>query len=71
MRQKDGLDYCIAFDTKDVPGKIRCVRVQLDTVIIGPDDAVRVDLTDHPLYPRLVDYVMNNPPRGRKAAVRH
>jgi len=66
MRQKNGLDYCIAFDTKDVPGKIRCVRVQLDTVIIGPDDAVRVDLADHPLYPRLVSYVLANPMRLRK-----
>ena len=66
MDKKHGLDYCVAFDTKEMPGKIVATRVRLDTVILGPDDAARVDLADHPLYPRLVSYVLANPTPRRK-----
>jgi hypothetical protein len=61
MKTKDGLSYCISFETREMPGKIVAVRVQLDTIIMGLDDKVRVDLADHPLYPKLVEYVLNNP----------
>jgi hypothetical protein len=66
MDKKHGLDYCVAFDTKEMPGKIVATRVRLDTVILGPDDAARIDLADHPLYPRLVSYVLANQIRQRK-----
>jgi hypothetical protein len=60
MKTKDGLDYCISFDTNEMPGKIVCVRVQLDTTIIGMDDKIRLDLVNHPLYRHLEEYVLNN-----------
>jgi hypothetical protein len=63
MKNKNELPYCVSFDTMDMPGKIKCVRVQLDTIIISESDTVRVDLVDHPLYPKLVEYVRNNPVR--------
>lgn len=61
MRFKQGFPYAISFDTKEMPGKIVAVRVQLDTTVIGPDDTVRVDLAAHPLYEKLEQYVLNNP----------
>lgn len=66
MKKKNGLPYSVHFDTKEMPGKIVAVRVQLDKVIMGPLDSVRVDLNDHPLYNRLVDYVLNNLPPEKK-----
>lgn len=65
MKTKEGLPYCISFDTLDMPGKIKAVRVQLDTIIIAETDKVRVDLVDHPLYAKLEQYVRANP-SGRK-----
>lgn len=65
MKTKKGLDYGVSFDKLDMPGKIRAVRVQLDTVIMGPDSRIRVDLCDHPLYPKLEQYVLANPSRGK------
>lgn len=65
MRQRGGVPYAIDFDTKEMPGKVVGVRVQLDTVIIGEDDRVRVDLSDHPLYEKLERYVLNNPSEAR------
>lgn len=65
MKQKQGLDYVVSFDTKEMPGKIVGVRVQLDTVILSELSEVQIDLADHPLYPALQEYVMNNP-RGKR-----
>jgi len=57
--------YCVSFDTKDMPGKIKSVRVELSTYVLGPNDSVRVDLKDHPLYPQLEAYVLANPSRKK------
>jgi len=64
MKTKDGLPFCIDFDTNEMPGKIVAIRVILDKYIFGPDDSVRIDLVDHPLYKKLEAYVKTNPSRG-------
>ncbi len=52
-------EFCIKFDTQ--PGNtIKAVQVTLEEVILTPTDVVRVNLSDHPLYPALVEYMMNN-----------
>jgi len=61
VKTNHGLPYCISFDTKEMPGKIVGIRVQLDKHIFGMDGKVRVDLCDHPLYPQLERYVLGNP----------
>lgn len=60
-RDADGNRFCIAFDTKEMPGKIVAVTVALDTWIMSDSDVANVALADHPLYPKLVQYVMANP----------
>lgn len=65
MKNRGGIPYAISFDTKEMPGKVVGVRVQLDTMIIGTDDKVRVDLSDHPLYEKLEQYVLHNPSEAR------
>lgn len=65
MKQRKGLDYCIDFDTREMPGKVVAVRVSLDKKIMTETDSIRVDLCDHPLYPKLAAYVMANPPPKR------
>lgn len=57
--------FCVSFNTRETPGKIRCVQVTLRHQYIGPDDSVRLDLCDHPLYPELVAYCLSNPPGGK------
>lgn len=53
--------YLIAFDTISTPGAIRAVRVTIEPDIIMPDaEEHRIDLTDHPLYPQLRQYVLSN-----------
>lgn len=64
MKTKQGDPYCVAFDTKEMPGKIVAVSVALDTIIMGPDDKARLDLCTHPLYPKLYAYVLSNPPQA-------
>ncbi len=66
MRKFRGVAYGIAFDTKEMPGKVVAVSVALDKIIMGPTDTVRVDLCDHPLYKRLETYVLANPSSGKK-----
>ena len=58
-----GLPYCVAFNTTDMPGKVVAVQVTLNTHIMGPQDKVRVDLVDHPLYAKLHAYCLANPPQ--------
>lgn len=60
MKTSKGLTYCVSFDTKEMPGKVVAIAVALDKQIIGPNDSVRVDLVDHPLYHHLETYVLNN-----------
>lgn len=63
MKTNKGLRYCLSFDTKEIPGKIVAIQVTLDKFIFGPNESVRVDLVDHPLYHHLETYVRNNPSR--------
>lgn len=65
MKTKEGLPYCVSFDTLDMPGKIKAVRVQIDTIIMSETDKVRVDLADHPLYAKLEQYVLANPSKRK------
>lgn len=60
-RDGDGNRYGIAFDTKEMPGKIVATTVALDKWIMSPEDTVNVALCNHPLYPALVAYVLANP----------
>jgi hypothetical protein len=55
--------YHLEFNTKEMPGMIVCVEVQLRRRIGRDHDTFRVDLSDHPLYPALERYVLANPTR--------
>lgn len=67
MKTKGGLSYVVGINTTEMPGKIVATRVMLDTAIFGMNDRMRVDLCDHPLYPKLVEYVRLNPPKAKSA----
>lgn len=60
--------FCVAFNTKEMPGLIVATQVTLSTKIMRPTDVdgVRIDLRDHPLYPALAEYVRNNPVEKRR-----
>ena len=50
--------FFIDFDTQEMPGKIVATRVTLERVIVSDESvSFRVDLADHPLYPKLERYV--------------
>ncbi|TXH35320.1 MAG: hypothetical protein E6Q98_16135 [Rhodospirillaceae bacterium] len=54
--------FHISFDTKSVgPAFIKTVKVTIEEDVMDQDDAVRIDLADHPLYPALQAYVRSNP----------
>lgn len=58
--------FHIAFDTNTLPGKVIVTTVKVTQEIMpleGVFDArqFRIDLCDHPLYPRLAGYVKGNP----------
>lgn len=55
--------YYIAFDTREAPGKIKAVRVRLDTEYLSVDSErqLRIDLANDPLYAALESYVHSNP----------
>lgn len=59
---RDG--YCIAFDTKSMPGKVLVTRVVLREEIVDVADfgnmRWRIDLVRHPLFARLAAYVWGN-----------
>lgn len=63
MKRKNGSEYAIDFNTREGPNQIEAVTVALNKRFMHKDETVRVDLCDHPLYPKLVKYVLNNPPR--------
>ena len=67
MKTKTGLRFAIAFDTKEMPGKIVATTVELGTWIMTKSDEVNVALADHPLYPALERYVRDNPSRQANA----
>lgn len=67
MADKTYVDtFQIEFSTEEMLGKIVATEVRLSKRIMGPSDSARIDLADHPLYPKLFQYCMGNPPRGVK-----
>lgn len=56
--------YYIDFNTKEAPGLIKATRVVLGSDLVRDDKhTFKINLCDDPLYPHLVRYVLNNPPR--------
>lgn len=59
--------YHISFDTKDMPGRIVATTIEIGTDIVRDMNAeLRIDLCDHPLYPKLERYVRENPSRVKE-----
>lgn len=57
--------FSIAFETREMPGKIIATTVTLRREIVSdPKATFRLDLSDHPLYRELVAYVKANPVRS-------
>lgn len=55
--------FGIAFDTMEAPGRLKVTMVTIRTEFVADTNrSFRVDLTAHPLYAQLVQYIMNNPP---------
>lgn len=61
--------FCVAFDTQKLKGYIETVKVTIENDVMDSMDTARVDLCDHPLYPQLERYVLENP-SAPKGAVR-
>ena len=58
------MKYYISFDTKEMPGKIIAVTVEIAHELVrDKDKKMNIALCDSPLYPQLVRYVMANPSR--------
>lgn len=57
--------FGISFDTAAVQktGILKAVMVTLKEDTLAPEESVHVNLCEHPLYPKLVQYVKSNPPR--------
>lgn len=53
--------FFVEFDSKNSAGYIKGVKVTIEADILHIDESVRIDLADHPLYPALQRYVVNNP----------
>jgi len=59
--------YHIEFDTKQFPGMLVATRITIQSEVIRNDERkLNVSLSTHPLYLKLFDYCMNNPPPGVK-----
>lgn len=54
-------DFHIDFDTEEMPGLIVTTSVKLSRGVMRPEDRVRINLPDHPLYARLERFVLANP----------
>ena len=67
MRTSKGARFGIAFDTKEMPGKVVATTVELSKWVMKDSDKVDVSLCEHPLYPALEDYVLKNPSFARAA----
>lgn len=68
---KDGINnsFYIEFDTKEYEPFLKAVRVQLDAEMIRDlNKQLPVNLSDHPLYPALVRYVLNNPIKKKESS---
>lgn len=55
--------FCIEFDSKDAPGLLKCTQITIETVYKRDDDVMNIAPCDHPLYSKLTEYVLANPPR--------
>jgi hypothetical protein len=54
--------YYIEFDSESNPGKIETITVSLGLETVSDmKKSLPINLCDHPLYGRLVEYVKNNP----------
>lgn len=58
--------FHVSFDTETYPGKLRAVQIVISNTIMGDEDVANLALCEHPLYPALVQYVMDNPARPPK-----
>ena len=56
--------FHVSFDTKTNPGFVRSVKITITEDLLMSDESVRIDLANHPLYPKLEKYVRDNPSRG-------
>ena len=59
--------FHIEFNTVEAPGLIVATKITIEKVFLRQSESqtFRVDLSEHPLYAKLADYVKNNPPRQR------
>ncbi len=58
------MKYYIAFDTKEMPGKIVAVTVEIKKEVVRDTKLkMPINLPDDPLYKKLARYVKNN--RGK------
>lgn len=55
-------EYMIAFDTTnaDKSGFLNAVKVTLEPAHLAMDEVANLSLCDHPLYPKLRQYVLSN-----------
>lgn len=53
--------YSISFDTKEAPGRVKAVWVEMGEWFMRDGNVASVNLVDHPLYPHLEAYVKANP----------
>lgn len=60
---RPGVQYAVAASTSGIEktGHIRVTVVTLGHDVVDMDEAIRVDLADHPLYAELQAYVKANP----------
>jgi len=57
--------YHIEFDTKEFPGMIVATRITIQQEVIRDlNQKLNVALAAHPLYPKLFQYCIANPPPG-------
>ena len=62
------MKYYIAFDTKDMPGKIKAISVEIKEEIVGDLNATfPINLVEDPFYERLEQYVKMNKIVGGKS----
>lgn len=55
-------EYMIAFDTAtaESTGVIVGVKITIEVATLADEESTRIDLTEHPLYPQLRQYVLSN-----------
>jgi len=58
--------YHIDFSTEDGPGLLAVKVVLGSDYLPEGKEGIRIDLCNHPLYPKLERYVLSNPSIGRR-----